>query len=57
MSNEADEVNPYTDRIRFYLEAYHNYRMHTAQKTLEALDFDMFMEFAYDLSEKAEPFL
>jgi hypothetical protein len=24
---------------------------------METLDFDNFMEFAYDLSEKAEPFL
>ena len=59
MTTDADDKEnpPYADRIKFYLEVYHDYKLHIAQKEVETLDFDMFMDFAYDLSEKAEPFL
>ena len=56
MTNDDENGSPYTDMIRFYLEAYHDYQLAKVHKNVEDLDFDMFMEFANDLSEKAEPF-
>ena len=42
------------ERVQFYLKCYRDYNMN---KDSEELDFDQFMESAYELSEKAEPFL
>jgi len=56
MTNDDENGSPYTDMIRFYLEAYHDYQLAKVHKNVEDLDIDMFMEFANDLSEKAEPF-
>ena len=54
---EKDQEPPKADRVRFYLDTYHDYHIHNAQKDVEKLDFDLFLQFVYDLSEKAEPFL
>jgi hypothetical protein len=54
---EADEPNEYADRISFYLKVYRDYNLHVLQKHEDMLEFETFMAFAYDLSEKAEPFL
>jgi hypothetical protein len=56
-ADDKDEPNEFADRIAFYLKVYHDYNLHELHTNKDMLDFDMFMSFAYDLSEKAEPFL
>lgn len=58
MSTDAvEQPNEYAERIAFYLNVYHDYNLHQLHNNEDILNFEMFMSFAYDLSEKAEPFL